>query len=366
MASSSLTRRTFLGGLAAASAAAATPKPARAHALLQAEPEATRPVVIASANGYWEEPERGSAVATAMERIRDPATRERSHGLLEAVVDGVAVTEDDEKDHSVGYGGLPNEDGVVQLDASCMFGPTHRAGAVGALEGFRHAARVAMNVLRYTDHSFLVGKGAADFARAFGMTEENLLTEEARRIWLYWRQSHSTRDDWFTPPDDEVDPKVLEMFTTGTIHLSAVDARGDVASVTTTSGLSWKIPGRVGDSPIVGAGMYCDNDVGGAGATGRGEEAIANCAAFSIVEEMRRDVPPTEACLNVLKRVAKKAERRGFWKDGRPDFQLTFYAVRKDGAYGSACMIEGGRFAVMTGDDATPRHESCAFLHEKR
>ncbi len=362
---SSLSRRSFLGGLAAASAAAAS-KEARARAFAPIGAAPRRPVVIASANGWWDEPERGSAVATTMRALLDPETAERPYGLLEAIVEGVGVTESDARDHSVGLGGLPNEDGVVQLDASCMFGPNHRAGAVGALENVRHAARVAMNVLRYTDHSFLVGKGAYEFARAFGMPHEELLTEEARKIWLYWRQSHSAKDDWFTPPDAEVDPDVLDRFTTGTIHLSAVDARGDVASVTTTSGLSFKIPGRVGDSPIVGAGMFCDNDIGGAGATGRGEEAIANCGAFSIVDEMGRDVEPTEACLNVLKRVARHAERRGFWKDGRPDFQLKFYAVRKDGAYGSACMLEGGAFAVMTGEDESPRHEECAFLYEKR
>lgn len=362
---SSLSRRSFLGGLAAVSAAAAS-REARARVALPKAFAPERPVVISSANGWWDEPGRGSAVATAMRALRDPATKARRFGLLEAVVDGVAETENDARDHSVGLGGLPNEDGVVQLDSSVMFGPSHKAGAVGAIENIKNPARAAMYVLRYTDHSFLVGEGAYDFARAFGMPHEELLTEEARKIWLYWKQSHSNKDDWFTPPDEDVDQAVLDRFTHGTIHLSAVDANGDVASVTTTSGLSYKIPGRVGDSPIVGAGMFCDNDIGGAGATGRGEEAIVNCTAFSVVDEMGRDVDPTDACLNVMKRVARHAERRGFWKDGRPDFQLTFYAVRKDGAYGSASMIEGAEFAVMDGDSETPRREACAFLYEKR
>jgi len=353
---SNLSRRSFLGGLAALSAASAAPARAAGR-------RAQLPVVIASANGWHPKPGRGSAVKKAMKQLRKADVQARDYGLLEAIVDGVAVTENDEKDHSVGYGGLPNEDGVVQLDSSVMFGPTHQAGAVGAIENIKNPARAAMYVLRYTDHSFLVGKGAYDFARAFGMPHEELLTEEARKIWLYWKQSHSNRDDWFTPPDDEVDKDVLDRFTTGTIHMSAVDADGDVASVTTTSGLSYKIPGRVGDSPIVGAGMFCDNDIGGAGATGRGEEAIANCGSFAVVQEMGRDVEPTQACLNVMKVVAKNAKKRGFWKDGKPDFQLKFYAVRKDGAYGSACMLEGGEFAVMDGDSETPRHERCAPLY---
>lgn len=364
------TRRSFLGGalsgLAAVAAAAAGSRRALAAQASPQEPEGSvpprRPVVISSANGFWDDPTRRSAVAVAMERLRDPQTARKKYGLLEAVVEGVAVQEDDPNDHSVGLGGLPNEEGVVQLDSSCMFGPTHQAGSVAAIENIKNPARVAMYVLRYTDHSMLVGEGAYRFARAMGLPHTELLTDEARRIWLEWKMKMSDRDDWLGPSEgDELDV-VREH---GTIHLSAVDAEGNVASVTTTSGLSFKIPGRVGDSPIVGAGMYCDNEIGGAGATGRGEEAIVNCASFSVVRAMGEGREPTEACLEVMKRVADKAKVRGLFENGKPTFDLKLYAVRTDGAYGSASMLSGARFAVMDGDSERPRHEACAYLFER-
>lgn len=352
-----LSRRSFLEGLAA------LPVAARAAGAAQ-RPAGGGPVVIASDNG-WRPAGGASAVETAMARLRDAAASARPFALLEAVVDGVAVVEDDPTDHSVGIGGLPNEDGVVQLDASCMYGPTHTCGAVGAIENIKNPARAAMYVLRYTDHSFLVGDGAYRFARAHGLPHTELLTEEARKIWLYWKQIRSDRDDWLPPPDAEVEPWLRDQFTHGTIHLSALDAHGDLAAVTTTSGLSFKIPGRVGDSPIVGAGMYCDNEVGSAGATGRGEEAIANCAAFSVVDEMRRGAEPRAACEAVLQRVVARAHRRGLMKDGRPTFELTLYALRKDGAHGAAQMFEGGRYAVIAGDAATGSHADCGYLFGK-
>ncbi len=359
-------RRSFLGGLAALPAAGCAQwftdpvgsSPSSSSA-------AGRPVVIASGNGWWPEPGRKSAVETAMRVIRDPARMAKRYGLLEAVVEGLAVQEDDPTDHSVGLGGLPNEDGVVQLDASVMYGPTHQAGAVGALENIQNPARVAMDVLRYTDHSFLVGKGAYDFARAMGLPHTELLTEEARQIWLYWRQKHSGNDDWLTPPDDEVPQAIRDQVTWGTIHVSAVAPDGSIACGTTTSGLSWKIPGRLGDSPICGAGMYCDDDVGTAGATGRGEEAIVNCGAFSVVDHMRRGLEPQEACLELLKRLASNAKKRGLFKDGKPTFNISFYAARKDGKYGSACLIEGNEFAVIDGDAPTGRREKCGWLYDK-
>ena len=356
---STLSRRSLLQGVAALPAAAAAAEAAARRT------RASRPVVIASGNGWHEDESRGSAVETAMRRIRDPELAKRSHNLLEAAVDGVGVTEDDPLDHSVGLGGLPNEEGVVQLDSSLMFGPTHQCGAVGAIENIQNPARVAMYVLRYTDHSFLVGEGAYRFARAHGMPHRELLTERARRIWLYWKQTMSARDDWNPPPDEEVEQWLRDRFTQGTIHLSAVDGNGDLAACTTTSGLSFKIPGRVGDSPIVGAGMYCDNDVGSAGATGRGEEAIASCASYSVVDEMRRGREPEDACLEVLKLVAKRARKRGLMKDGKPTFELTLYALRKDGAHGSARMYEGGRYAVIEGDAPRGRHAPCGFLYQR-
>jgi N4-(beta-N-acetylglucosaminyl)-L-asparaginase len=324
------------------------------------------PVVIASDNGFHPTKNgvaRASAVPTALERLLDPATAGRRYGLLEAIVAGVGVTESDAEDEGVGIGGLPNEDGVVQLDASCMFGPTHQAGSVAAIENIKHPALAAMHVLRDTDHCMLVGDGAYRFARAIGLPHSELLTERARKAWLDWKQRRDPNDDWLSPPDEEVDPAIRALFTDGTIHCSAIDAKGDVAAVTTTSGLAWKIPGRIGDSPIIGAGMYCDNDVGAAGGTGRGEEMIVNLGAFSIVERMRGGMEPVDACLELLRVVMKNAARRGLVKDGKPTFGLTVYALRKDGAYGSASTAQGVTFAVADAEQGA-RLERCAYLFD--
>ncbi|MFH0944169.1 MAG: N(4)-(beta-N-acetylglucosaminyl)-L-asparaginase [Planctomycetota bacterium] len=354
--------------MAAASAVAVAPACATARTVPRTGRVAL-PVVISSGNGWHDnakqEKPRASAVEVAHRMLLAPEVQALKYGMLEAVVAGVGVVEDDPEDISVGLGGLPNEEGVVQLDSSVMFGPTHQAGAVGALENIQNPARVAMYVLRQTDHSFIVGEGAYRFARAMGLPHRELLTENSRKIWLAWKQTMSDQDDWLPPSAEELDPELLNQFTHGTIHLSALSAGGDLAAVTTTSGLSFKIPGRVGDSPIVGAGMFCDNEVGSAGATGRGEEAIVNCGAFSVVEAMRRDQDPEAACMEVLKRVATKARLRGLFQDGKPDFQLTFYAVRKDGAYGSAAMKEGAGFAVSNGDVVAGRHEPCGWLFDE-
>ena len=327
--------------------------------------------VVASSNGQ-------ATVARALELIQGGAD------CVDAVVDGVAIVEADPADSSVGLGGLPNEDGVVQLDSSVMHGPFHKAGAVAAIENIKHPAKVALEVLKRTDHALLVGEGAKRFALRMGFPEENLLTERAREAWVKWKSQLNPHDDWLNPDqrdltrlphaphnfwrdaagilDDHPDSHIP--FTWGTINCNAVDDKGDVASCTTTSGLSWKIPGRVGDSPIVGAGMFCDNAVGAAGATGRGEAAIHNCAAYAICRAMEDGKTPTEACLEVLKRVADRTkQKRLLTPDGRPNFGLRFYAVRKDGAYGSATMYEGGSFAVATAEGA--RIEQSAFLFER-
>lgn len=355
----SLTRRSVLASLAAGAALAPSVATAKGPS------RAARPVVIGSANAWYPaEAKRPSAATRALELLRDPATAQRPFGLLEALVEGVALTEDDPEEIGVGLGGLPNEDGVVQLDASVMHGPTHKTGAVASLENIQNPARAALCVLRYTDHALLVGPGAYTFARAMGLPHAELLTEQARKVWLYWKQQASDDDDWLTPPDDEVDPAIRAMFTHGTIHLSGLDTNGDVASVTTTSGLAFKIPGRVGDSPIIGAGNYCDNDVGAAGGTGRGEEMIANLGAHAIVEAMRNGREPEEACLDLMKRVADHAKRRGLVDaKGRPTFGLTVYALRKDGAYASASMFGGTIFAVGDGERGL-RHEPSVGLFE--
>lgn len=318
-----------------------------------AQTQPNRPVVIASGNGL-------RATAKAMELVLKGADP------LDAAIAGVNIVEGDPDDISVGYGGLPNEDGVLELDAAVMHGPTHRCGAVAALQGIKYPSRVAKLVMERTDHVLLVGEGAQRFAIAHGFKVENLLTERARKIWLYWKETRSDIDDWLPPPPEQVDPEVRRFFgerITGTIHCSVLDRNGDLAAVTTTSGLAFKIPGRVGDSPIIGAGLYVDNDIGAAGSTGRGEANLANCSCAIIVELMGRGMHPREACLEMLRRVASHTkEKRLLREDGRPNFQLVFYAVNKDGQYGAASMWKGRKYAVH--DQRGNRLEDCAYLFE--
>lgn len=315
------------------------------------------PVVIASANGL-------RATARAMELI------EAGVDTLEAAVSGVNIVEGDPEDRTVGYGGLPNAAGVVQLDASVMHGRTRGAGAVGALEGFRHPSRVAMKVMQYTDHVFLVGEGARRFALQMGFQEEDLLTESARRTWLGWRAELSPADDYLTPEEsgEEIEGFGLGdawdgVRRYGTINCCARDATGDLSGVTTTSGLFFKVPGRVGDSPIIGAGLYVDNDVGAAGSTGRGEAVMKACGSMLVVELMRRGMAPTDACLEVLRRIVHfTVEERLLMADGRPDFNVNFYAVNRSGEYGAGSIWSGSRFAVH--DSRGNRLEDSAYLFE--
>lgn len=285
---------------------------------------------------------------------------------LDSAIEGVKIQELDPSDNSVGYGGLPNENGVVQLDASCMHGPTNRAGSVGCLEGIKTPSLVAKAVMEYTSHIMLVGEGAKNFALSLGFKEEELLTEESRKAWLRWKSRHSSKDNWLEQQGDHrVD------WTTGTVHISAITSEGDIGSITSTSGLSWKIPGRVGDSPIIGAGQYCDNAVGSAGSTGLGEANIKVCGTFLTVEFMRQGMSPEEACLQTLKRVVERTEKRLLDDKGRPTFGLEFYALNKKGEFGGAKMFKpskqsldngGGRFAVA--DHKGARGEKMAWLYE--
>lgn len=335
-----VSRRTFLGASGIAAAAVAFPA---APALVRRG--VARPAAVSSSNGL-------RAVNRAMELMLGGTD------TLDAAVEGVKIQELDPADNSVGYGGLPNEDGVVQLDASCMHGPTRRAGAVAGLEGIKTPSEVARLVLKYTDHILLVGEGAKQFALSYGFKEEDLLTPEARQLWLEWRANRGADDDWLDVPEKE--PMVAR--PTGTINLDVVNAQGDVSSVTTTSGLAWKIPGRAGDSPIVGAGQYTDNDVGAAGSTGRGEANILVCGGFLTVEGMRRGLAPTDACLETLKRVVRVTPRR-LLKNGRPTFNLNFYAVNKRGDFGAAS-IYPGRYAAHDGKSGSLR-DTAHLLNER-
>ena len=336
-----VSRRTFLG--ASGLAAAALTLPSTSSAILRRQ--ASKPAAVSSSNGL-------PAVNRAMELMLGGAD------TLDAAVEGVKIQELDPKDNSVGYGGLPNEAGVVQLDASCMHGPTRRAGAVAALEGIKTPSEVARLVLKYTDHILLVGEGAKQFALSYGFREEELLTPESRQLWLRWRANKAGDDDWLDVPENES----LLVRPTGTINLNVVNAKGDVSSVTTTSGLAWKIPGRAGDSPIIGAGQYTDNDIGAAGSTGRGEANIMACGGFLTVEGMRRGLKPTDACIETLKRVVHLTPPR-LLKGGRPSFNLAFYAVNKLGDFGSASIYPAS-YAAHDGKSGALR--DTAVLYERR
>lgn len=341
MSDTPLSRRTFLGTASAVVAGSAlTPKPVvAAPAILRRSFAA--PVAIASSNGL-----RG--VARAVELVLGGSD------TLDAGIEGVKIQELDPKDSSVGYGGLPNEEGIVQLDAACMHGPTKRAGAVGALEGIKTPSEVARLVMKYTPHIMLVGKDAQRFALSYGFQLEDLLTPESREAWLQWRANRGANDNWLSP-----DVKGPMRRTTGTINMNVVNASGDISSVTTTSGLSWKVPGRVGDSPIIGAGQYTDNAIGAAGSTGLGEANIMVCGGFLTVEHMRQGMSPTDAALATLKRVVALTPPRLLDARGRPAYQLQFYAVNKKGQYGAAAMTPSP-FAVC--DEKGARIEQCATL----
>jgi N4-(beta-N-acetylglucosaminyl)-L-asparaginase len=342
-----LSRRTFLSVSAAslgATALGASPP----------QPVGTlRPVVISSANGL-------RTVEKAMELIRgglDP---------LDAAVAGVAIVEADPSDHSVGYGGIPNEEGIVELDAAVMHGPTHGGGAVASLRNIMHPAAVARMVMNRTDHCLLVGEGALKFARAHGFPEINLLTDEAREIWLHWKETNGKDSDWVAAPDDELSPAVRAFFgirVHGTIHCSALDTHGNIGCVTTTSGLYYKIPGRVGDSPILGAGLWLDNEVGSAGSTGRGEANLLNLSSHTIVEALRRGLGPKDAALEACKRIAATT-RNPRLRDakGRPNFDVKFYCVTKDGHYAGASLWAGAKMAVHDGEAA--RLVDCTPLYD--
>jgi N4-(beta-N-acetylglucosaminyl)-L-asparaginase len=298
-----------------------------------------------------------------VERQRHPG-HGQGHGDPPAVIAGVNIVEDDPNDMSVGYGGLPNEDGVVELDASVMYGPTHQAGAVASLRNIKNPSKVARLVMERTDHVLLVGEGALKFAKAHGFKEEDLLTEKSRQAWLRWKETISDRDNWFPPKKEGLPGEAGPvMGTHGTINCIAIDTAGRLAGVTTTSGMSWKLAGRVGDSPIIGAGLYVDNEIGAAGSTGRGEANLQTCASFRIVDAMGRGLSPEQACLKACEDIAAKTKLvpRLCDDQGRPNFGLEFYALNKKGEFGAAGLFQGGRYAVHDGVENKLRDVAYVF-----
>jgi N4-(beta-N-acetylglucosaminyl)-L-asparaginase len=351
-----LNRRDFVATTAAISALASK----TAFAGPQVISRTVKPVVVASSNGNRsKDPKTGlTCVATAFKMITE------GKDVLDAVVAGVNIVELDPEDTSVGYGGLPNADGVVQLDASVMHGPLKRAGAVACLEGVRTPSLVARKVMDETDHVLLVGQDAQRFARNMGFTiEEDLNTPRSRQLWLEWKRR--------TDPQHYLDPRTraalgtkvgLEMVAEGkidpdhywgTINCNGVNSRGDVCGVTTTSGLSWKIPGRVGDSPIIGAGLYVDGEIGAAGSTGRGESNLISLASFLIVESMRQGMHPKDAGMVALKRIKSQTIEKRLLNDrGEPDFGVNFYILNVRGEYAGVTMRQNAQgtssFVVCT------------------
>ena len=344
---------------------------------------APREIVISSANGM-------RCCARAYEILK------AGGDTLDAVIAGVNINEEDPEDTSVGYGGLPNEDGVVELDASVMHGPTRRAGSVASIQGIKTPSKVAKLVMERTDHIMLVGRGALEFAKRQGFQEENLLTGKSRLAWLVWKESlrdPKGKGNWgpgLSAPEDARKKKseLLERFPgaktewlawaahvaehppAGTINCLSLNGKGEMSGVTTTSGLAWKIAGRVGDSPIMGAGLYVDQDVGAAGSTGRGEENIRVAGAHTIVELMRQGQSPREACLEALRRVV-----RNFNNDRAKlaEVSLSFYALRKDGEHAGASLwsrvdregrMVGPRYVVN--DSGASRFVDSVYLMEKK
>jgi len=346
-----INRREFARATGAGLAAAAT---TRVFGQAPAVRTGGKVVVVASSNGNSSKDADG---ATCVQKAFTMMTQ--GADVLDALVAGVSIVELDPNQTGVGWSGLPNADGVVQLDASCMHGPKKRAGAVAAIEGVRAPAKVAQYVAEETDHHLLVGKGAQEFARGMGVKiEEGLINENARKQWLEWKRR--------TDPLHYLDPKQraqawydagLQMVREGlidgehfwgTINCDGLNAKGEICGVTTTSGLAWKIPGRVGDSPILGAGLYVDGEVGAAGSTGRGEANLYQLCSFLIVEEMRRGAHPKDAGLTALRRVQKNTiEKRLLNSRGLPNFGLNFYMLNAKGEYAGVSMYSAS-YAVCT------------------
>jgi N4-(beta-N-acetylglucosaminyl)-L-asparaginase len=357
------------------------------------EPQASagsgkHPIIVCAHNGF-----------AYLDRAYEHLTK--GGDTLDSAILVVTGPEDDPNDDSVGYGGLPNEEGVVELDACCMHGPTRRAGSVGGVRNIKNVSKVAQAVMQHTGHVMLVGEGAERFAVAMGFPRENLITERTRKVWMLWKEYHSSGDWWgpgladpkWQAPDergekskaDLMQERMLQLAEraaalgiepdfcmaaarrvlcppTGTIHCSALNEKGEISGITTTSGLAFKLPGRCGDSPIIGAGCYTDQDVGSAGATGSGEENIKVAGAHTIVENMRRGMSPQEAGMDALKRIVRNYNND---MNKLRFVDMTYYILRKDGSYAGVSLWEGysqGNPHKIAVHDGTKRSEETAHL----
>ncbi len=371
-----MNRREWMAGTAAAAATTAAVPAKAQQARTQEGRAAKKPISISSANGL-------AACAKAVAMMTSGAD------TLDAVIAGVNIIELDPNDTSVGYGGLPNEEGLVELDACVMHGPTRRAGSVAAIHGIKTPSKIAKLVMDQTTHVMIVGEGATRFAEAHGYKREDLMTEKSRTAWLVWKESLRSPgafNNWtsmqqnltgqpkapiaqlrerFPQTDEATLAWAWQMSvhpTYGTINCLGLNAKGEISGVTTTSGLAWKIPGRVGDSPIIGAGLFVDPDVGGGGSTGVGELNIRVAGAHTIVEAMRRGLAPKDAVLEALKRVSK------LYNDDKAildKLDIEFYALRVDREHAGGSLWSSHENYKMysVNDGGESRHEPCVFLY---
>lgn len=248
---------------------------------------------------------------------------------LDSVEKGVRLVEDDPSERSVGYGGRPDRDGRVTLDA-CIMDENYNIGSVACLENIKNPISVARAVMEKTPHVMLVGDGALQFAVSQGFKKQNLLTPESEKEWKEW-----LKDSKYMP--------VVNIENHDTIGMIALDAQGNLSGACTTSGMAFKMHGRVGDSPIIGAGLFVDNEVGAATATGHGEEVIRMVGTHLVVELMRQGKTPEQACKEAVERIVQITKRRN---KNLKDIQVGFIALNKKGEYGSYCIQDGFSFAV--------------------
>ena len=364
--SKEMNRRVFVLSGTAAGLAMALPRVMSETAPNIMTGNGVKPVVIASANGHKY---KNGGDTTCIEQAFAMITR--GEDVLDALIAGVNILELDPEEISVGYGGLPNAEGIVQLDASCMHGPKKRAGAVAALEGVRTPSLVAKAVMECTDHHLIVGANASSFARTMGFKiEPDLNTERSRALYLEWKRR--------LDPAHYLDPKTradaaqragIQMVAEGlidpdhfhgTINCNGVGSKGEICGATTTSGLAWKIPGRVGDSPILGAGLYVDGSVGAAGSTGRGEANLYNLSSFLIVECLRRGMSPKDAGLEACRRIqANTVEKRLLNRRGLPNFGISFYIVNARGEYAGVSLYQERSPDVFTPNPGPPTFAVC-------